>query len=59
MAHPMSPFERVRILLNYADGGTEYLPTMDRWYAEWLMANELAAGIYKGRHVASAIIVTI
>lgn len=54
----MSPFERVRILLNYADGGTEYLPTMDRWYAEWLMANELAAGLYKGRHVASAIIVT-
>jgi hypothetical protein len=53
------PFEKVRIVVTYADGKTEYTPAMSRWYAEWLMVNEIASGFYKGRRVASAIIITV
>jgi hypothetical protein len=53
------PWQRVRIVLTYADGKTEYTPQMSRWFAEWLMANEIASGFYKGKRVASAIIITV
>jgi len=52
-------FDIVRIHLTYPNGGTYTTPTMRRWYAEWLMANEIAAGYYKGRRVISAIILTV
>lgn len=53
---PPSPFEKVRITLVYADGRTEYLPVMARWYADWLLANEVATGYYRGRRVVRALI---
>jgi len=54
-----TPFDAVRIMLAYADGGTSTTPTMDRWWAEWLMANEISSGFYKGRRVLSARIISV
>jgi hypothetical protein len=54
-----TPLDAVRITLTYADGGTATTPTMWRWLAEWLMANEIASGFYNGRRVASARIITV
>jgi len=49
----------VRITLTYADGSTSTTPAMWRWLAEWLLANEIASGYYKGRRVASAKIISV
>jgi len=54
-----TPFDPVRITLKYADGRSETTPVMSRWWAEWLMANEIANGFYKGRRVVSARIISI
>ena len=54
-----SPFDIVRIVLRYANGSTDYTPSMRRWFAEWLLANEIATGFYRGRRVLRAIIVTV
>ena len=54
-----TPFDHVRITLTYTSGQPETTPVMDRWWAEWLMANEIALGYYRGRRVASARIVTV
>jgi hypothetical protein len=55
----MNPFDDVRIVVTFVDGKTEYTPRMTRWWAEWLLTNEIASGFYKGRRVASALIVTV
>ena len=55
----MGPFERVRITLTYADGRSETTPVLARWLAEWIVANEIASGYYRGRRVASARIITV
>ncbi len=54
-----TPFDSVRITLTYADGRSETTPVMERWLADWLMANEIAQGYYRGRRVVSARIVTV
>jgi hypothetical protein len=54
-----TPFDPVRIILTYLSGKTETTPVMERWWAEWLMANEIALGYYRGRRVMSARIVTV
>ena len=54
-----SPFDDVRIVINYADGGTHYTRVMSRWLADWLLANEIASGFYRGRRVASASIIKV
>ncbi|MFH1104111.1 MAG: hypothetical protein V1757_04075 [Actinomycetota bacterium] len=53
------PFGHVRLVLTYADGKTEYLPVMTRWWAEWLLANEIASGYYRGHRVFKAILFTV
>jgi hypothetical protein len=54
-----TPFDPVRIVLTFADGATSTTPVMSRWWADWLMANEIALGYYKGRRVASARIISV
>jgi hypothetical protein len=54
-----TPFDPVRIAITYATGATFATPIMDRWLADWIMANEIALGYYKGRRVASARIVAV
>jgi hypothetical protein len=54
-----TPFDPVRISLTFADGRTFATPIMDRWLADWIMANEIALGYYKGRRVASARIISV
>ena len=54
-----TPFDTVRIILTFADGGTGYTPSMMRWAAEWALVNEIACGFYKGRRVLKALIVTV
>lgn len=54
-------FDDVRILLTFATGATQYLPPtskppINRWYAEWIIANELSSGYYKARRIEKAII---
>jgi hypothetical protein len=54
-----TPFDPVRIILTSADGRTLTTAVMHRWWAEWLMANEIASGYYKGVRIASARILTV
>jgi len=53
-----TPFDPVRIMLAYASGRAEVTPVMSRWAADWIMANEIASGFYKGHRVLSARIVS-
>ena len=53
------PFDIVRIVLSYANGSTDYTPSMRRWFAEHVLVNEIASGWYKGRRVLKAHIVTV
>jgi hypothetical protein len=60
MAAPFeTPFDPVRIAITYADGGTHATKIMGRWLADWIMANEIALGYYRGRRVVSARIVAV
>jgi hypothetical protein len=52
-----TPLDPVRIIFVYADGKSEYTARMSRWYADWILANEVATGFYKGRRVLRALIV--
>jgi len=54
-----TPFDPVRIILTYASGVVGMTPAMNRWHADWIMANEIASGFYKGRRVLNARIIAV
>jgi len=47
----------VCIRLCYDDGICRNTEDMNRWFADWLLANVIVGGFYRGQRVMTAIIV--